>query len=159
GDYVNLGNAILAAAPTVLRYGRSKEWIAREARYLFANVASPLVGTKVAELLSACDFPMPAGHGAQRYDRYLLTAARVRSQQLPAKGRGVPSILLAALPKSASEFLCYSLAEALEAAVVRVTIGDPILGAVHAPWVALAGEGGCVTHDHFAASKVNLDAL
>jgi hypothetical protein len=159
GEYVNLGNAILAAAPTVLRYGRSEEWIAREARYLFANVASPLVGMKVAELLSAYDFPMPAGHDAQHYDRYLLTAARVRRQQRLAKGRGVPSILLASLPKAASEFLCYTLAEALEAAVVRVTIGDPILGAVHAPWVATAAEGGCVTHDHFAASKVNLAAL
>jgi hypothetical protein len=159
GEYVNLGNAILSTVPTVLRYGRSEEWIAREARYLFANVASPLVGAKVAELLSGYDFPMPAGHEAQHYDRYLLTAARVRRQQLLARGHGVPSILLASLPKSASEFLCYTLAEALGAAVVRVTIGDPILGAVHAPWVATATQGGCVTHDHFAASKVNLAAL
>jgi hypothetical protein len=159
GQHVQLGNALLSVAPVVLRLGRSKDWVAREVRWLFANVLSPLAGAKASELLAADNLPLSGGHEAQQYDRYLLTAARVRRQQLQAQSEGVPTIFLTALPKSASEFLSYTLAEVTGAAVVRVSVGDPLFGSVHAPWVATALAGGCITHDHFAASEQNLKSL
>jgi hypothetical protein len=158
-EYVRLGNALLAAAPSVLRYGRDECAVARECRYLLASVASSVAGDKVAGLLASDDYPMPGDHDAQHYDRYLLTAAQARRRQRLARRNGVPTILITAIPKSASEFLCYTLAEATGAAIGRVSIGDPFRGTVYAPWVTSALQGGCVTHDHFAASGLNLSAL
>jgi hypothetical protein len=133
--------------------------VARESRYLFANLVSPLAGEKVTELLSADDLPMPAGHEAQHYEQYLLTAAQTGRRQRLARARGVPSILVTAIPKSASEFFSYTLAEVTGAAVGRVSIGDPLLGTLCVRWVKAALSGGCVTHDHFAASELNLSAM
>jgi hypothetical protein len=158
-DYVGLGNALLAAAPTVMRHGRDQPGVAREARYLYATVASTAAPDKVNDLLAAANFPMPGGHEAQPYDRYLLAAANARRRQRLARRNGVPGLLVAALPRSASEFLCYTLAEATGAAVGRVSVGAPFHGPVYSRWVADVLQGGCITHDHFAASAANLAAL
>lgn len=159
GHHVRAANALLAAAPPAVRHARESDGVAREARYLLAMLLSPLDGDKVAGLLPGDEFPPPGDHDAQLYDRYLLTAAGVRREQLRARAAGAPGVVIAALPKSASAFLSYTLAEALGAPVVRVTIGPPPLGTVHSEWVAAVLEGGAVTHDHFAASPVNLAAL
>ncbi|WP_439622384.1 hypothetical protein [Gemmata sp.] len=159
GQHVRAANALLAAAPPAVRHAREPEGVAREARYLLATLLAALDGDQVAGLLAADEFPPPGDHDAQHYDRYLLTAAGVRREQLRARAAGAPGIVIASLPKSASEFLSYTLAEALRAPVLRVTIGPPPLGTVHGKWVAAVLEGGAVTHDHFAASAANLAAL
>jgi hypothetical protein len=124
-----------------------------------ALLHSPFDGEKSKEFLAGDDFPMPGDQDSQHYDRYLLTAAQTRWQQLHSKSNGAPGILITAMPKSASEFLCSVLAECLEAAVCRVTIGNPLFGTTNAKWVAAVAEGGCVTHDHFAATQSNLATL
>jgi tetratricopeptide (TPR) repeat protein len=157
GDHVGLCNALLAAAPTFIRYGRDSAGIAREAAYLLSCVATSIAGEQVNPLLATDDFPLPGDYEGQVYDRYLLIAARVRHQRL--RSPGVPAILLTAIPKSASEFLSSTLSEVIQAPIVRVTIGDPFLGTVNPRWVAEAARGCCVLHDHFAASEINLATL
>ncbi len=159
GQHVRGANVLLTAAPPVIRHGRDAEWVRREARYLLATLLSSLDGEKIAGLLSPDDFPPPGDHDGQHYDRYLLTAATIHREQLRAQATGVPGIIISSLPKSASEFLSYTLAEALKAPVLRVTIGPPLLGTVHSKWVAAILRGGAVTHDHFAATELNLAAL
>lgn len=159
GETVRAGNALLSAVPSTIRYGRDANGVAREVRYLMANVLSPLPGETISETLSGEEYPLPGDYEAQLYDRYLYTAAQVHRQRIRARTRGVPGILISSIPKSASEFLSYTLAETLQSPVVRVTIGDPFLGTVYGKWVAEVCEGGCVTHDHFAASETNLAAL
>jgi hypothetical protein len=159
GEYVRLANAMLAAAPTRIRFQRSEGWVAREARYLLANLLTTIAGERVAGLLSPDRFPISSDREGQPYENYLFTAAQEHRTCVRARARGVPGILIASLPKSASEFLSSTLATALRAAIVRVTIGDPFLGTVSAAWAAEVTAGGCVTHDHFAGSEQNLAAL
>jgi hypothetical protein len=159
GEYVRAVNALLAAAPAVVRFGRSPESVGREARYLLGMVLSALSDEHIPPLLAADEFPPPGDHDGQPYDRYLFTAACVQRARLRALAAGVPGIVITALPKSASEFLSYTLAEALAAPVVRTTIGEPVLGTVHVGWAAAAARGGAVTHDHYAATPTNLAAL
>lgn len=149
-------NAVLAAAPPRIRYGRSGGWLARESAYLTACVLAETDPARAGELLAGAGLPLPGDYEGQLYDRFLLTSARVRRQ---ARAGRAPSVLVTAIPKSASEFLSYTLAEVLGAAVARVTIGDPFAGAVSAAWAAEAAGGGCVLHDHFAATEANLAAL
>ena len=157
GDHIGLCNTLLAAAPALIRYGRDEHWVAREAAYLLSCAATSIAEEQVNRLLETEDFPLPGDYEAQLYDKYLLIAARVRHQRLRAPR--VPAVLLTAIPKSASEFLCSTLSEVIQAPIVRVTIGDPFLGTVCARWVADAARGCCVLHDHFAASQANLAAL
>jgi len=157
GDYVRVCDSLLAAAPTIIRLGRTSGGVAREAAYLMATLHTMIDGSKVAKFLSTADFPLSGDFNGQPYDHYLLTAAQIHRQR--RRVHGVPSILFAALPKSASEFLSYTLSEVLGTPVVRVTIGDPIRGTVYAEWLVNAAQGGCVLHDHFAATAMNLAAL
>lgn len=159
GQHVRLVNAVLAAMPSVVRHGRDPDSVAREARYLLATLLSSVAGGRVRDLLATDEFPPPGDHDGQLYDRYLLTASRARREHLRARAAGAPGIAISALPKSASAFLSHTLAEAVGSPVLRVTIGDPALGTVYAPWAAEVARGGAVTHDHFAATECNLAAL
>jgi len=159
GQHVRGANALLAAAPPVIRFGRDPAWVAREARYLLATLYSSLAAERVAGLLAGDDFPPPGDYGGQHYDRYLLSAATINREQLRARANNIPGIVISSLPKSASEFLSSTLAETLQAPVMRVTVGDPVLGAVLGKWVADIVRGGAVTHDHFAGTDLNIAAL
>ncbi|MCE9561125.1 MAG: hypothetical protein K8U57_03625 [Planctomycetes bacterium] len=159
GQHVRGANALLATVPAVIRHGREPESVGREARYLLATLYSALAGEKVGPLLATDEFPPPGDHGGQLYDRYLLSAAEIHREQIRAQVAEIPGIVITSLPKSASEFLSYTLAETLHAPVLRVTIGHPMLATVYAKWVAAIVKGGAVTHDHFAATDVNLAAL
>jgi tetratricopeptide (TPR) repeat protein len=156
GDPIAVCNAVLAAAPPRVRHGRGGGWLARESAYLTACALAGTDPGRAGGVLDAAGLPLPGGYEGQLYDRYLLTSAQVRRR---ARAGRAPSVLVTAIPKSASEFLSYTLAEALGAAVARVTIGDPFAGAVSAAWAAEAAGGGCVLHDHFAATEANLAAL
>jgi hypothetical protein len=159
GQHVRAVNALLAAAPPIVRHGRDSQWVKREAQYTLASLCASSAGEKSAALLASEEFPPPGDHDGQYYDRYLLTAATVRREQLRARAAGVPGIIITSLPKSASEFLGYTLAEALACPVMRVTVGYPLMGAVQPKWVEAVREGGAVTHDHFPATDANLAAL
>jgi len=159
GHHVRGANALLTSAPPIIRHGADAEGVQREARYLLATLIAPFDPKKVAALLSPEELPPPGDHDGQLYDRYLLTAARLHRERLRARSEGVPGIVITSLPKSASEFLSYTLAETLKVPVMRVAVGYPLLGAVHSKWVSSILQGGAVTHDHFAGTEVNLAAL
>jgi hypothetical protein len=159
GAWVRLANQLLAAAPPVIRTGRSADWVAREARYLLASALCHIDSSCSVEVLEGEGFPLPGDHAGQRYDQYLLSSSLIATARRRPLLTGVPGILITSLPRSASEFLTYSLAEVLQCPVVRVTIGDPLLGPILPAWLKEMLRGGCVTHDHFAATPGNIAAL
>lgn len=85
---------------------------------------------------------------------------QLQAQQEEAIARGVPSLLITSLPKSASAFISTALAEIQETPVFRAACSpDMKLGWVLSRWAAQLDRGGAVTHDHYPAENGNLQAL
>lgn len=156
---VDVADNLLREAPPVMRHGRSQESVGRELRFLLGNYFSQLPNCGVAELLSDIDFPLPGDYDCQQYDKFLFTASKAELHRLQARARGVPTIFLSCMPKAASEFLCSTLGDTLNAPIVRITMGDPVRGIVNVQWIAKAVGGGCVLHDHFNARPENLRTI
>src|SRR5690606_7208323 len=102
---------------------------------------------------------LPGPYDDQIASNYLLTSALVEIQRKKAKSRGARGLLISSLPKSASEFLCYTIAEALDIPVVRVSLGNPFFGVIRSEWVRDVFADGGITHDHFGATPENLAEL
>lgn len=156
---VVLVNRCLREAPVIARPGRTAQDVSRELKFMLANRFSTLPDGNVPDLLNDGDFPVPGGFDLQLYDNYLQTASRAELRRLQARARGVPGVLLTCLPKSASEFLCYTLADVLDVPIVRATIGNPLEGVILEKWMREITRGGCIMHDHFGARPENLAAL
>lgn len=158
-DAMILANALYRESPLIVRPGRSQESVEREARFALANQFSQQQDSDAGKYLSGLGLPVPGGFNFQLYEKYLHTASKVELLRLKARARGVPTILLTCLPKSASEFFAYTLAETLNAPIVRGTIGDPLRGVIVEEWLREILQGGCVLHDHFGARRENISAL
>ena len=158
-DPASLANRLYRFSPFIVRQGREAAGIEREARFAVASQFSQLARADAAQLVDGLDLPVPGGFNFQSYDRYLLTASRAELARLQARARGVPAIVVASMPKSGSEFLCYSIAETMGAPIARASIGDPLLGVIVESWMREIARGGCVLHDHFSGRPENVAAL
>jgi tetratricopeptide (TPR) repeat protein len=152
-------NVLFEISPLVIRPGRSGGNVERESRFAFASQFGRLPDSSIEEFLHGEGFPVPGGYDHQQYDKYLFTSSRVELKRLQARARGIPSILVTCLPKSGSEYLCYTLSDVLTAPVVRATIGSPFGGRIFDEWVVEIARGGCVLHDHFNGRAENIKAL
>lgn len=158
-DPMILANRLYREAPLIVRPGRTRSGIERESRYALANQFSQVQDSDVGQYLDGMGLPVPGDFNYQTYEKYLFTASRVELMRLQARVRGIPAIMLTCLPKSASEFLSYTIADVLEAPVVRGTIGGPMRGVLVEEWVKEIVRGGCVLHDHFFGRKENIAVL
>jgi len=158
-DPMATANRLYRFSPFIVRQGREAPGIEHEARFAMANQFSQLRGVNAAEFIDGLDLPVPGGFNFQSYDRYLLTASRMELERVQARARAVPAIVIASMPKSGSEFLCYSIAETMGAPIARASIGDPLLGVIVESWMREIARGGCVLHDHFSGRPENLAAL
>jgi hypothetical protein len=152
-------NRCFRETPVVVRPGRTNHDVERELRFMLANRFSAAPNGNVANLLSEGHFPVPGGFDLQLYEHYLQTASRAEIRRLEAQARGVPGVMLSCMPKSASEFLCYTLADLLDVPIVRATIGNPLEGVILERWMREIARGGCIMHDHFGARPENLAVL
>lgn len=154
-----IANRLYQESPLIIRPGRLSDGVERECRFALATQFSQVPGIDIRDQARFDDYPVPAAYNFQTYDKYLLTSANQEIIRLRARGRNIPSIIVTCLPKSASEFLCYTLADVLGAAIVRVTIGDPFRGLILDEWVSEITRGGAVLHDHFSARFENIKTL
>lgn len=76
-----------------------------------------------------------------------------------AARRGMPSLLICSLPKSASASLSQTLSHLTGNAVLRLSMGTFPNMALIESWVMRFTGGGAITHDHFLPSQHNLDIL
>lgn len=141
------------------RYARELGSLKQENAFHLAQLFSTSDPVAAKEVLKSYRFSLPGPYDDQIAPNYLLTSALVEIQRKKAKSRGVRGLLISSLPKSASEFLCYTIAEALDIPVVRVSLGNPFLGTIRSEWVKEVFEGGGITHDHFGATPENLAEL
>ncbi|MDX2074218.1 MAG: hypothetical protein SFX19_07650 [Alphaproteobacteria bacterium] len=93
------------------------------------------------------------------FSEHQYFALYLRSQQEAAMAAGKPSVILTALPRSASGFLSYAIAEILGVPVLRASMGSFPHHAVVRNWAQNIAQGGAVTHEHFDGSEQNINQL
>lgn len=102
---------------------------------------------------------MPTGESDLLFSDHVNLSYILRDRQLAAMKRGVPPILIACMPRSASATLTYTLARAVDIPVLHISAGSFPNRFLVPSWLNMFLEGGAITQDHFAASDFNLGVL
>jgi hypothetical protein len=102
---------------------------------------------------------MPTGESDLLFSDHVNLSYVLRERQLAAIKRGVPPILIACMPRSASATLAYTLARAVDIPVMHISAGNFPDRFLVPSWLDMFLEGGAITQDHFAASDFNLGVL
>jgi hypothetical protein len=102
---------------------------------------------------------MPTGESDLLFSDHVNLSYVLRDRQLAAIKRGVPPILMACMPRSASATLTYTLARAVDIPVMHISAGNFPDRYLVPSWLDMFLEGGAITQDHFAASDFNLGVL
>jgi len=101
----------------------------------------------------------PNTGGDQLFSDHVRGALERHQQMMEARERGIPSILIASMPRSASASLAQSLSATMNAPVLRMSAGHFPTYCVIQHWLNSLSPGGAVTHDHFGASSFNIKVL
>lgn len=102
---------------------------------------------------------LPSSGGDMLFESQVAESLLLHQHQSKAAARGVPSILLASMPRAGSVSLTQSIAAALDAPVIRISTGDFPNYVLVPTWLNAFSPGGAVAHDHFGASPFNLQIL
>ena len=102
---------------------------------------------------------MPTGESDLLFSDQVNLSHVLRDRQLAAMKRGLPPILIACMPRSASATLTYTLARALDIPVLHISAGSFPNHFLVPSWLDMFLEGGAITQDHFAANDFNLGVL
>jgi hypothetical protein len=102
---------------------------------------------------------MPTGEDDSLFSDQINVAQAMRAQQVAAMERGIPSILIACMPRSASATLTYTIGRALQAPVMHVSAGRFPDYFLVPSWLDMFLEGGAITQDHFGANPFNVGVL
>lgn len=93
------------------------------------------------------------------FSEHQYFALYLRQWQEAAISQGKPGIIITALPRSASAFLTYAIAEILDVPVLRASMGSFPHHVVVRNWAHNLSQGGCVTHEHFSGGSENIAQL
>ncbi|HMG80893.1 MAG TPA: hypothetical protein VK591_19570 [Xanthobacteraceae bacterium] len=102
---------------------------------------------------------MPNGESDLLFSDHVNLSYILRDRQLAAMKRGVPPILIACMPRSASATLTYTLARAVDIPVLHISAGNFPDRYLVPSWLNMFLEGGAITQDHFAANDFNIGVL
>jgi hypothetical protein len=122
---------------------------------LHAHAADPV---EMAQQLRQ-SHTMPTGESDLLFSDQVNLSHVLRDRQLAAMKRGLPPILIACMPRSASATLTYTLARALDIPVLHISAGSFPNHFLVPSWLNMFLEGGAITQDHFAANDFNLGVL
>jgi hypothetical protein len=122
---------------------------------LHAHSGNP---TEMAPHLSQ-SHTMPTGESDLLFSDHVNLSYVLRDRQLAAIKRGLPPILVACMPRSASATLTYTLARAVDIPVMHISAGNFPDRYLVPSWLDMFLEGGAITQDHFAANDFNLGVL
>jgi hypothetical protein len=122
---------------------------------LHAHAADPV---EMAQQLRR-SHTMPTGESDLLFSDHVNLSYVLRDRQLAAIKRGVPPILIACMPRSASATLAYTLARAVDIPVMHISAGNFPARYLVPSWLDMFLEGGAITQDHFAANDFNLGVL
>jgi hypothetical protein len=102
---------------------------------------------------------MPGPEDDRLFSDHVAICTVAREHQRDAISRGVPALLFACMPRSASATLTYSLAKLLDVPVLHTAIGTFPDHFVAPTWLDYFLEGGAVTQDHFTLNDFNFEVL
>lgn len=102
---------------------------------------------------------MPGPEDEHLFSDHVAISMVAREHQLDAITRGMPAILIACMPRSASATLTYSLANLLDVPVLHISIGQFPDYYIAPSWLDVFLQGGAVTQDHFMLTDFNLGVL
>ena len=122
---------------------------------LYAHIGEP---EKAAEHFQR-SHTLPGYGGNRVFDGHQRESLELRRRQEPARQRGMPSLLIAAMPRSASASLTQTLATIFDAPLMRISCGRFPNFYLVPRWLNSFTPGGAVLHDHFGAVPFNLRAL
>lgn len=124
--------------------------------YYFAHLCLRTGQRELFDEFSFLTGPVRSDAALLEYAEHRRKVEELLAHQRAAVAAGLPSILIFSLPKSASALLSNSLADSLGLALVRLDYED---GAIDDSLLRHFALGGCVTHNHLAATARNLSAL
>lgn len=101
----------------------------------------------------------PASGGNHLFTDHWRESIELSRRQAMAKERGIPSVVIASMPRSASASLTQTLASILDAPLMRVSCGRFPDFNIVPRWLNCFSPGGAVLHDHFGATAFNLKTL
>jgi len=122
---------------------------------LYAHVGEP---EKAAEHFER-SHTHPGHGGNQVFDGHQHESLELRRRQELARQRGMPSPVIAAMPRSASASLTQTLATLFDAPLMRISCGRFPNFYLVPRWLNSFSPGGAVLHDHFGAVPFNLKTL
>ena len=122
---------------------------------LFAHANEP----EAAAEHFARSHTLPSTAGDILFPEHVRLGLSYHARQSAACGRGIPPILISAMPRSGSLSLSTTLAETLDIPIMSISKGRFPDYWIAPCWLAHLGRGGAVTHDHFSASSFNLTAI
>ena len=101
----------------------------------------------------------PGSGGNQLFSDHQHDSSELRRRQELAMQRGIPSFVIASMPRSASASLTQTIASALDLPIMRVSSGRFPNFYLVPRWLNSFSRGGAVLHDHFGALPFNLRTL
>jgi hypothetical protein len=122
---------------------------------LYAHIGEP---EKAAEHFER-SHTHPGQGGNQIFDGHQRESLELRRHQELARQRGMPSPVIAAMPRSASASLTQTLATLFDAPLMRISCGRFPNFYLVPRWLNSFSPGGAVLHDHFGAAPFNLKTL
>jgi hypothetical protein len=102
---------------------------------------------------------LPSSGGDQIFESHVAESLLLHSRMQSARERGLPTFLLASMPRSASVSFTQSIAGLLDIPVIRVSVGEIPNYQLVPNWLNLVSPGGAILHDHFSATKLNIETM
>jgi hypothetical protein len=102
---------------------------------------------------------MPGPEDEHLFSDHVAISIVTREHQLAAISRGLPAILFACMPRSASATLTHSLAKLLDVPVLHTSLGVFPDYFIAPSWLDMFLEGGALTQDHFMLNEFNFGVL
>jgi hypothetical protein len=102
---------------------------------------------------------MPGANDDQLFSDHVNESRVLRAHQLQGIARGMPAILMACMPRSASTTLTHSLALAIGVPVLHLSAGRFPNYFLVPSWLDVFLQGGAITQDHFGPSDFNIGVL
>ena len=101
----------------------------------------------------------PGQGGNQLFTDHQHDSLELFERQTRARERGIPSPLIASMPRSASASLTQTLAAMFDAPHMRISCGRFPVFCIVPRWLNCFSPGGAMLHDHFSAVPFNLKTL
>jgi hypothetical protein len=140
-------------------HNHTEAYFAEALDYLYAQLFAHADMPEKAAAHMAASGMLPGPGGIPLFADAVAESIALGHAQDEAIGRGIPAVMLASMPRSASVALVLTLAGILNAPKFRISIG-PFPNPRFVPeWLRRFLRGGAVLHDHFGPSSHNIELL